>query len=284
MSLEAFIPQIWSGEILSQLRKAHVFGFVANRNFQGDISAFGDTVKINMIGNITVSDYTKNSTSMTPQILDDASKFLRIDKAKYFNFRVDKVDQAQAKPSVMAEAMARAAYGLRDESDTDIAALYTDAQIVSGLGTAALAIAITSVNVTEYVSLVASKLDEANVPQESRWMVIAPWFRHKLELADITLNTDNTSTITNGFFRNFLGFNLFVSNNVSIGTPATNTHTRIMAGYNGTITLAEQLLEVEAFKPEASFGDAVKGLYVYGIKTVRPETLACLDCTYTAEP
>jgi len=52
-------------------------------------------------------------------------------------------------------------------------------------------------------------------------------------------------------------FNLFVSNNVSIGTPATNTHTRVMAGYNGTITLAEQLLEVEAFKPEASFGDAV---------------------------
>lgn len=284
MALDGFIPEIWSGELKERLFAAHVFGFVANGDYEGDIAAIGDKVRINSIGPVTVSDYTKNSTSITPEVLTEGQTQLDIDQNKYFAFKVDDVDQAQTNPKVMQGAMREAAWGLRDASDQFIAAKYTDAGVTSGLGTEATGIDITSVNVTEYVGLVAQKLNEANVPLETRWMVIPPWFHQKLVLAKITLDTNNSSYIDNGFVGRYLGFNLYMSNNVSVKTAATNQGSRILAGYSGSITFAEQLLKMEAYRPEASFSDAVKGLYVYGAKVVRPDALACLRADYTAEP
>jgi len=284
MALEQFIPEIWSGELLERLRKAHVFGFVANRDYEGEISQFGDIVRINTIGLIDVSDYTPNSTTLTVQTIDDAQTQLKINQRKYFAFKVDDVDSAQTKPKIMQSAMREAAWSLRDQQDQYIASLYTDAGITSGLGTEGTPIDITSVNITEYMGLVSQKLSENDVPLETRWMIVPPWFHQKLILAKITLDTNNSETITNGFIGRYLGFDLYVSNNVSIGTPSTNAKTRIMAGYRGTITFAEQLMKMEAYRPESSFSDAVKGLALYGAKVARPSTLAVLRADYTAEP
>lgn len=201
-----------------------------------------------------------------------------------FAFKIDDVDAAQTKPKLMQNAMQEAGWGLRDASDQYIAGLYTDAAIQADLGTEATPIDITSVNITEYIGLVAQKLDEANVPSETRWMVAPPWFFQKINLASITLDTNNSEIIRGGYQGSFLGFDLYKSNNVSIGTPASNAKTRVMAGYRGSITFAEQVLSLEAYRPESSFSDAMKGLYVYGAKVSRPDALAVLRCDYTAEP
>lgn len=282
-ALQGFIPEIWSGELLERLRKAHIFGAVANSNYEGEITGFGSVVKINQIGIVTVADYSADSTSITPQVLGEGQKELKINQSKYFAFKIDDVTAAQMKPKVMQSAMAESAYRLRDASDSYIAGLYTDAGITNGLGTESTAIDITSANVTEYVGFVAQKLDEANVPMESRWMTIPPWFHQKLVLAKITLDTANSPVISNGFVGRYLGFDMYMSNNVSVKTAATNQGSRILAGYSGSITFAEQLVNIEAYRPEASFSDAVKGLYIYGAKVVRPDALACLRADYTAE-
>jgi hypothetical protein len=284
MATLGFIPSIWSGEILTTLEKSHVFGMVANRNYEGEIKDFGDTVKINMIGDITISSYTPNSTTISYAQLMDAQKELKIDQKKYFGFVVDDVINAQTKPKLVAPAMQKAAWGLRDVADQFLASKYTDAGIQADLGTEATGIDITSVNVTEYMGLVSQKLDEGNVPSETRWMVIPPWFKQKLILAKVALDTNNSETLVNGFVGRYMGFNLYVSNNVSVKTAASNTGSRILAGYAGSITFAEQLLKIRSLEDKDSFGQYVSGLYVYGGKVVQPETLACLRADYTVEP
>ena len=283
-ALEQFIPEIWSGAILETLQRALVFGAVANRNYEGEISQYGDVVKINQIGPITVSSYTPDSSSLTYATLKDAQTELKINQRKSIAFKVDDVINAQTKPKVMAAAMKDAAYRLRDNSDAYIAGLYADALITAGLGTEATPIDVTSVNVTEYMGLVSQKMSENNVPDDGRWFVGQPWFIQKLVLARITLDTSNSVYISQGFRGQYLGFDIFESNNVSVGTPASNAKTRNLAGYSQSITFAEQLVKMRAMELEDSFHTGVSGLYVYGAKYVRPETIACLRADYTVEP
>lgn len=279
MALEGFKPTIWSGALLEQLQKSLVFAAVANRDYEGDIVNFGDRVKINEIGAITISAYTG---TVTLQELGDAQKELLIDQAKYFGFKVDDVTAAQMKPKVIASAMQKAAYGLKDNADQYLAHLYTEAGVTGSIGTTAVPISITSVNVVEYIGLIEQGLNENNVPLENRWLIVSPWFHQKLVLAKVQLVTDNTGVFENGFIGRALGFNIYISNNLH--EASSKTGTKILAGHTMAITLAEQLTKLEAFRPEGSFQDAVKGLYVYGAKVVMPNALACLTASYAVEP
>ena len=87
MGLENFIPQIWSVKLFVRLRKALVFGNIVNTDYEGEITGAGDTVKINEIGPVTVSDYTKYS-ALTWQELTSAQKSLLIDQQKSFSFTI----------------------------------------------------------------------------------------------------------------------------------------------------------------------------------------------------
>lgn len=277
MALGNFIPKIWSARLQDNLEKALVYGNVVNTDYQGDISAFGDTVNINNIGAITIGDYAKNSTVVTPEELNGAQTQLLIDQAKYFAFKVDDIDKAQQNPKVMAKAMQQAAYGLRDSADMYMAGLHAQAgQTIGSTGTPE---SIDSRNVVEAFAALGQKLTEKNVGSEGRFVVIPPWLHTKLVLAKI-LNESNTETFTNGFVGNALGFKIFVSNNVKNTTGAKH---KIMAGTTDAISFAAQVLNVEAYRPEAAFSDAVKGLYVFGSKVVQPDSLLTLTADAGSE-
>src|SRR5687768_6686842 len=116
MAITRFRPEIWSALLLSSLKKAHVYVALCNRNWEGDIKAAGDTVRITSISRPTVNNYQRN-TDIVYEELTDAQRTLVVDQEKYWAFTVDDIDQAQARASVMPEAMAESAYGVRDVSD-----------------------------------------------------------------------------------------------------------------------------------------------------------------------
>ena len=88
MSVNSFVPTIWSANILDPIDTTLVFGNLCNRDYEGEISAYGDTVKINEIGDISINSYTKNSTTaLTLQELTDAQQLLQITRARYEFFR-----------------------------------------------------------------------------------------------------------------------------------------------------------------------------------------------------
>lgn len=285
MAIDNFIPAVWSAQLLTALAKSLVYANLANRDYEGEIKAYGDQVKINSLGDVSVGLYTKNSNISAAETLTDAQRILLIDQARYFNFQIDDVDKAQQHPKVMQEAMSRAAYALADVADQHIAGLYTEISAGNALGTdvapKVVSVAAATGVVPAYEMLVdlAVTLTEANVPSTGRWVVLPPWY-HGLLLKDsrfISAGTAKTdSVLANGFVGRAAGFDIYESNNV----PNTNgTLYKVIAGYSGALSYAEQILDVEAYRPELRFADAVKGLHVYGAKVVRPTGLALLTCS-----
>lgn len=280
MSLNNFIPEVWSARLLENLQKNHVFVGVCNRNYEGEIKGYGDQVKINSIGQVTIGSYTKNTNISAAETLTDAQRILLINQAKYFNFQIDDVDKAQQNPKVMEGAMREAAYGLADVTDQYIASLYTEAVSANLIGSDASPTAFSAAT-DAYNTLVklGVKLDEANVPKASRWVVVPAWY-HALLLLDNRFVQAGTSAadnvLRNGEVGKATGFSVIVSNNVAYTGSTGSEKFKIMAGYDQTISYAEQIVEVQAYRPELRFADAVKGLHVYGAKVVRPDALAVL--------
>lgn len=281
MALNNFIPEVWAAQLLTTLERAHVFAApgVANRDYEGEIAEAGDTVRINSIGDPTISDYTKNTNLSDPETLTDAQRTLLINQAKSFNFQVDDIDKAQGKGDVMPEAMRRAAFGLRDVVDRYIAALEADVAAANVVNSGTPVVPNTTAGTTAYDYLVdlAVKLDEADNPEEGRWVVVPPWFHGRLLKDDrfVKSGTDSAAqALANGVVGEAAGFSVRKSNNV-VNTSSANY--RILAGA-GTlgISFAEQVNKVEGYRPEKRFGDAVKGLHLWGAKVVRPTALAVL--------
>jgi hypothetical protein len=128
----------------------------------------------------------------------------------------------------------------------------------------------------EYLVDLGTLLDENNVPTYGRFAVVPAWF-HGLLLKDDRFVRSGTVTgdrrLMNGEAGEAAGFTILKSNNV----PNTSGEAfRIMAGHAMATTFVEQVLDLQSYKPEKRFGDAVKGLHVYGGKVVRPSALACL--------
>lgn len=284
MGLSNFIPSIWSAMILSQIEKNLVLGARCNRDYEGDIRNAGDSVRITEIGAITITDYTKNSTTLSPQVLTDAQRILLINQSPSFCFSVDDVDKAQTNVNYMAEATRMAGYGIRDHIDAYIAGLYGDAGTVTNLGTTAVPIAINSANALTYFAKIARMLSEANVPESGRWCVIPPWYLEKMQIKLPALaGVDVTAQAVTGAIGQWSGLNVFVSNNLKEASAYTGT--KVLAGHSMAISLAVQKEPtVEAYRPEAGFTDAMKGLCLYGAKVVRPKFLACLTASETTEP
>ena len=280
MAVDNFIPQLWSASIFVANRKAQVIVPRCNRNYEGEIRDQGQSVKINQIGAITISDYTKNSSTLTYAQLESASKLLVIDQGKSFSVAVEDIDLVQSNVDLMTAAADEAAYRLADAADQYVAGLYGDAGVTSGLGTTASPISITSSNILTYMATVAKALDDASCPSEGRWMVIPPWMHLKIRLAKITNENTTNKALEEGAADKILGFNIYVSNNIAV---VGSTKYKILAGTNRAITYADQLVKMEAIRLESRFCDGLRGLHVYGAKVVRPEDLAVLTATEGAE-
>jgi len=278
MSLE-FIPTVWAARLLVALEKALVYGQtnVSNRDYEGDIRQAGNTVKIGSIGDVSIGDYVKDTDIGDPQVLSDADQSLLIDQSKYFNFYVDSVDRAQQNVNVLDEAMRRSAWGLREKADAFLAAAM-EAAVPAGnkIGSTAVPKVPTKNDAYEYLVDLGVLLDEANTPIDGRFCIVPAWF-HGLLLKDDRFVRSGTAVgdrrLANGEAGEAAGFIVLKSNNV----PQTaGTKYKIIAGHAMATAYVEQILDVQTYKPEKRFGDAVKGLHVYGAKVVRPTALACL--------
>jgi hypothetical protein len=276
-TINNFIPAVWSAQLLVTLKQALIYGQpgVVNRDYEGEISVFGDTVKINGIGPVTVATYAKNTNIGDPETLTDTSRTLLISQSKYYNFQIDDIDTAQQNPKVMSQAMAEAGYGLAVVSDAYIAGLYTEIAATNLIGAVGAPTVFTAVT-DAYESLVnlGILLDENNVPTIGRFVVVPSWF-HGLLLKDDRFVENNVGAILlNGQVGEAAGFTVLKSNQVPYATITTEF--KVIAGYNGAWSYAEQINNTEAYRPEKRFADALKGLHLYGAKVTRPTALACL--------
>lgn len=287
MAITTFIPEIWSARLLYALENAHVATNLVNRNYQGQIANAGDTVRINSIGAITVSDYTKNTDMAAPETLSTTDQTLIIDQAKTFNFQVDDVDNVQAAGDLIDTAMGRAAYALADVSDKFLLkTIANGAASANTIGQKATLTALTAANVYENIVKLRTLMDKANVPTQGRTLVIPPEV-YALLLNDTThfslaQAVTKDDVVINGMVGRIAGFDVFESNNCvsgSNGGSGTTPYFVITAQVASATTFAEQIIKTEAYRMEKRFADGIKGLHVYGAKVTDGSQIAAMYCS-----
>lgn len=305
-----FIPTVWSAKLNEKFYAASVFGEISNTNWQGDISNMGDKVVINNPPTLTVSNYSAGATLSyqvpVPEILE-----LLIDKGKYFAFQINDVLEYQAKPNLLDMFSSDAAEQMRIAVDSTVLynTVFNGAAANKGatagaksagynMGTDAAPVTLTAANVLQKVLEMASILDEQNVPESGRYLVIDPATRALLfqsELAKAYSTGDNTSPVRNGKVGTIDRFTVYVSNQLpkavaGTATPwlsgdgtensitsASNLKRRaVVAGHTSAITFASQITKMETVRNPNDFGDFIRSLKVYGYKVVKPESLVVM--------
>lgn len=285
MSTNKFIPTIWSARILSALEKQLVYTKFFNRDYEGEIRDAGDTVKIGLVGAPTVKKYTKGSEIAAPDDVTVTDATLSIDQADYFNIAVDDVDAAQSKINLLESASSQTGYAFGDVTDKYLAGL-----LVAGtggtIGTESSPKSITDAKPEDAYNLLVDlkvALDRQNCPTAGRVCVVPPEFEGFM-LKDsrfvAVATNDSNERLTEGTVYKSAGFEIHVSNNAphkDDGGSGSTTVYDVIAGCDQSGTYADQILNTEAYRPEKSFKDAVKGLHVYGAKVLRSA------CVYNAK-
>ena len=284
----AFIPEIWSGKLQVKFYKSTVLGEITNNDWEGEIKNQGDTVHIRSIPTITISDYEKGD-NLTNQVPTSTPIELTISKGKYFSVIVDDVDEVQADVRLMDIFTNDAGEQMKIAIDGDVlnnvaadaaaANKGPTAGALSGdinLGEAGAPLQVDKNNVLDVILDAGQVLDEQNVPEDGRWMVVAPWFATLLKQSDLRqayLTGDDTSPLRNGKIGMIDRFTLFVSNNITKVTAGGDNAYHFLAGTRDAISFASQITNVETLRAQTTFGNIVRGLNVYGFAVVKPEAL-----------
>jgi hypothetical protein len=301
-----FLPSIYSKKVLNFFRKASVVEAITNTDYAGEISAFGDSVRIIKEPVISVSDYTRGSDT-TATKLTDQELTLVVDSAKAFKFIVDDIETNMSHVNFKEVATSSAAYALRDSYDAAVIASMFSGVSTSGpdhvLGADASAatqsmgahqVGSNSIDLTgsdgtgtdplDVMAFMAKLLDEQSVPEEGRWFVAPPSFYNELsqsgsKLLSVDFNAGQGS-IRNGLVSSgkLRGFDMYKSNNVAAASTATG---KILAGHISSTATAQTIISTEVLRDPTSFGDIVRGLHVYGAKVLRPEAL--VSAFYTVD-
>lgn len=278
MSIETFIPAKWAGALLSNLNDAHVYAQCANSDYEGDLE-YGGSVRINSISRPTISDYTRNQNMSSPETLDMADQIVLIDQAKSYHWYVDDIDKRQARGEFVSEAMGETAWAMADTVDSHLASKLSAGVASANVLTAAtVGMGAGEANPIAILEEMGVLLDDNNTPGNGRWVVVPNWFHAMLRLREEFSNygTDkNRGTLRGQPISDVAGFTVYKSNNV----PTSGSAHVIIAGYKGALTYAQQIKKSEAYSPELRFGDAYKGLMVYGSKVTRPSNLVKIVAT-----
>ena len=267
-----FIPEIWSKKLNQMLEKNCVMMQCVNKNWEGEISQQGDTVKIITPADVTVSTLTSDNITYTS--LAPKSQDLVIDQKKFFAFKIDDVAKVQSNMDIMEAHLVNSKKAIEEVQDSYLLAMHTDVTESNTVGSESSPITLDKSTIYEhFVKLsLALKNSDAVHTGVRPWVVINPNIESYLLQSPEFIKAYNVAdeTLRDGAIGRIAGMDVLVSTNL---TDIDNKY-YVLAGTNDAITFASQLAKIESLRDKDSFSDLVRGLYLYGAKTVQPKALA----------
>jgi len=222
--IDNYIPEIWSGKLLEKFYLSTVFTEISNTDYEGEIKAYGDTVHIRIIPDITINDYNVNQ-SLVYERPAVTKVDLAIDRGKYFGVSINKVEEKQADINYVSSWATDASTQMKIVIDADVLGLFKNQQDVdtdilgtnattknigdvhddnqgltagtisnsvnlgllntTSAGTASTAIGLTAANVIQKIVEMGLVLDEQNCPEEGRWVVLPAWACALIKQSDL---------------------------------------------------------------------------------------------------
>ena len=286
-----FIPEVWSSKLIEKYYDSTVLSSISNTNYEGEIRNQGDKVIIRTTPTLEINDYSIGQT-LVNQRPEAPVVELNIDKGFYWSTIIDDVVEKQQDIDQMNIWAQDAAEQLKIKLDSrvlgsivpDVSATNKGATAgrISGnidLGAAGAPEAVTKDNILEYILKMGQVLDEQNVPETGRFLVLPFWATTRLKLSDIksaSITNDGSSPLRNGRVGMIDRFTVYNSNLLPTYTDGSDKTTHFLAGTKDGLTFATQLTKTESLRAESTFGNIMRGLMVYGTKVIKPEALVAL--------
>jgi hypothetical protein len=305
-----FIPTLWSSQLAKKFYTATVFSEIANTDWSGELKSMGDKVIINKIPDLTVNRYVVGQ-GLTYEVPTPSTLELTIDQGLYFAFQISDVIEYQSKPNLMDmfsndagmqmkikvdstslfNLALNSTYGIPDAANRGLTAGVKS--LSYNLGTNTAPVTLTGSNVLQMLTSFSGVLDEQNIPETDRWLLIDPYTRNLLmqsNLAQAQFMGDSQSMVRNGRIGTIDRFTVYVTNNLPKGAAAAAmtsgdgsetsgaTHTAarrlLIAGHKSALTFASQITKTEQVRNPYDFGDYIRSLNIFGFKATKDTAFA----------
>ena len=293
-----FIPTIWSGKLIEKFYDASVIPAIANTDYEGEISSYGDKVVIRQQPDISINAYEAEQALAFERPSASIVELL-IDKGYYFNTILDDVMEVQSDLDQLSMWSDDASEQMKIQIDTEVlhnelldgadaankgaTAGRKSGNVDLGVTTSPLVITPRApqageTEVIDVITRLGQVLDEQNIPETGRWMVIPAWMAAMIkrsELRDAALTGDGSSILRNGRLGSIDRFTVYLSNLLPDGNHDSLAagEFAIFAGHSVGFTFASQMSKVETLRGESTFGTILRGLQVYGRKVTKPQAI-----------
>lgn len=263
-----FQQTIWSKSILRSLDKITSLRNHCNFQYEKE-SKNAKEVKILSVNRPTIRTYTPG-TALVRESAADSSQILALNQYRYFNFEVEDIVKAQSVPGLMEALTDEAGKGLALEGDMYVAEVVKAAADEGEIAVSASEITLSNSNAMASVEDGFAKLYENDCKvSDTFYLELAPkvFTTYRQQLTE--LSTNNPEILKKGAVGKINNAYVCVENCL----PKSSTAHYNILRTEKAVAFAEQIDKVEKYRPEDAFTDAVKGLYVFGAKIVRPNEI-----------
>jgi hypothetical protein len=315
--LMQYIPILYAGKTIKRYYETSIIPYISNTDYEGMIKAQGNEVRIRTVPEIAIEDHAIGDVITNQRPISEA-KTLTIDKAKRWSFIIDDIEQVQTDlknrvtewsqnaaenldahictdvladfPAYVSEDNKGKAAGLRSSS-IDLGGTTLE---VNANGTDNTWVTLTEQNIMRKVVEMGAVLDEQNVPDEGRWLLIDPLTAALLKASDIKsvdLTGDSKSPYRTGLVGRLDRFTVFATNRLPrtlatiadgdtptapVATNPDHYFTNILFGNREGVTFATQLTKNKMQDDPNGFDMVYRGLQVYGYEVIKPHALGLL--------
>lgn len=293
-----FIPEIWSGKLVEKFYSSTVLAAISNTDYEGEIKNQGDRVRIRTKPTITIRNYLADGTLQLERP-EGNDLTLYIGNGKYFNTILDDVMDVQSDLNALSMWSDDAAQQLKITVDSDVLGGILGGMAAANRGTTAGAITSSinlgatttplatvsrsptagQVEILDVILRMGQVLDEQNIPEDGRWIVMPVWAVAQLKFSELRqayMTGDSITPLRNGRVGMIDRFTVYSSNLLPAGVAGglAAGEFAIYAGHAHGLTFASQISKVETLRSEMTFGTILRGLQIYGYQIIDGSALA----------
>lgn len=279
------IPKIWGKALLIAFFARTCLSLVSNRDYEGQIKKHGDKVTLVDPGEITIREYIKKQKLILTEPESDSME-MEINKGFYYNHPLNVVDKIQSMYNHAQRWANDASKKMQIQIEKKVFGdVYTDVAAANAgntagaesasfvLGATGTPLALTKSNIVDTLVDCGTVLDEQNIPDDGRYMVLPSWATgliKKSELKEASLTGDPKSLLRTGLIGRVDRFNIFSCNNLSSVTDTGHKVFNSLFGHTSALTFASQIDIAEEVDNQEDFGRIARGLQIFGYKLRYP--------------
>jgi hypothetical protein len=258
-------PEVWSKKTEIILDNITVMRPLVSTDYEGEIKKSGDTIHVQDVSDITLSNYTRD-TAISFQAITNTDTSILINQEKYFAFMLDKADLKQSHIEFYEKYTDRAAVAAKELVDSFLLSFHADVATANKIGTTSAPEMVTEDNIYQRITEMGKRMDDAHVPSDGRKLVVVPLIKQLL-INNPKLDRDTPmgdKVVTKGYIGEIAGFDVHCTTNQTAAGSAN-----FMLGFvKPFINFAMQMTELDSVDPYDFFAKGLKGLYLYGGKVL----------------